>query len=494
MHGAFQVPLVIRGEIVEGGMEFSGRRGSAGFVTPDAREHVDRLALAAPSLLADLYTIDFDDILDFMERLGERLDIESNPHLQQAYSLSSHTSGLSDPILREQYRNIPSLFRRDVVREAAENSIGIDYLEGWVDQPRPAASLTATRIRAFGARTVHIIAGNSPIVSVLTVIRNAITRSDAIIKTPSNDPLTAAAIARTMVELDPDHPLTRHLTVVYWKGGDEALEERLYDPRRIEKIVAWGGFDSVKHITRYLQPGIDLITLDPKHSATIIGDEAFVNDDSLREVATRLALDVGRLNQEACNNARVVYVACGTDPAGLEKARRLGELAFAAMQTLPQELSTPHKAFDPRLRDELYGLRFAAEDFFVIGGRGSEGAFIISQTDIPVDFASMLGCRVGNIVPLDDIETAIRSTNAYTQTIGIYPESLKNELRDRLAYQGAQRLVSLGSAIPVVSRSGPQDGIEPVRRMCKWVTDETTAGDALLRIAAVRNEPVAAEA
>src|SRR3546814_7779333 len=88
-----------------------------------------------------------------------------------------------------------------------------------------------------------------------------------------------------MVEMAPDHPITRHISVAYWKGGDEAIEEAIYDPRGVEKIIAWGGFDSVKHITRYLQPGIDLITQDPKLSGTIIGKEAFADEATLRHVA-----------------------------------------------------------------------------------------------------------------------------------------------------------------------------------------------------------------
>jgi hypothetical protein len=68
--------------------------------------------------------------------------------------------------------------------------------------------------------------------------------------------------------------------------------------------------------------------------------------------------------------------------------------------------------------------------------------------------------------------------NAYTQTIGIYPESLKDELRDTLALHGAQRLVSLGYAADP-SFSLPQDGIEPVRRMVKWIVDERCDPDTV---------------
>jgi Acyl-CoA reductase (LuxC) len=80
---------------------------------------------------------------------------------------------------------------------------------------------------------------------------------------------------------------------------------------------------------------------------------------------------------------------------------------------------------------------------------------------------------VGNLVPIEEIDTAVRSVNAYTQTIGIFPEALKHTLRDRLAYQGAQRLVSLGAAATLQHNLDRQDAIEPIRRTVKWVTEET---------------------
>jgi Acyl-CoA reductase (LuxC) len=484
----FEIPLVIRGAIIPGTLTHVGRRGGASFTTADVSLHLKALSLQRPSDIADLYAISFEEILDFLDRVGERLVLEDNPHLQAAFRLACHTSGLSPSILEHQYAGLHGLFRRDIVREMAELSIGIDYLDGWVEQPRRLGTPTCTRIRAFGARSVHVIAGNAPTIGAMTVIRNAFTRSDAIIKTPSNDPMTTAAIAITMAELDPIHPITRHLTVAYWKGGDETIESYLYDPRKIEKIIAWGGFASIQHISKYIQPGIDLVTLDPKHSATIIGREAFESEERMRETAGLLALDIGNLNQEACMNARVVYVESGTDAEGLARAGRLGELTFEAIQTLPEHLSTAHSAFDPLLREELEGLRYMGDEYRLIGGRGVEGGVIVSQQSDPVDFAHLLSGRVANLVPVDDVERAVRSTNAYTQTVGVYPASLKQKLRDLLAFQGAQRIVSLGGALPIIVRSGPHDGIEPVRRMCKWLTDETTMAPDLLAANGVRRQ------
>jgi hypothetical protein len=484
MADAFHVPLIIRGRIIDdAALEFGGRRGGVRFRAPDVGDHLAALALRTPSLMADLYTVGIDEILDFLVQLGRRLEFDGNRHLQEAFALGCRTSGLADSILRHQFGFIGQIFERDEMRAMIDRSCGIEYLEGWVDQGPCRFPGLRARTRAFGARAVHVIAGNTPLVSVLTIIRNALTRSDAIIKTPSNDPLTAAAIVRTMVEMAPDHPLTRHVSVAYWKGGDERVEQALYDPRGIEKIVAWGGFDSIRHIARYLQPGIDLITQDPKLSGTIIGPEAFADEATLQSVARRLALDIGAQNQEGCVSARVIHVVSGTDETGIERANRLGELTFAALQKLPRHLSTPHSAFDPSLKSEIDGARLNGEDYRVFGGRTNEGAVIVSQEAYPVDFSRSLACRVGNIVPVDSAEQAIRSVNAYTQTIGIYPESMKAELRDRLAFQGAQRLVSLGGAATMQHNMERQDAIEPVRRMCKWITEEAADGPLLEALA-----------
>ena len=468
--GRFAVPLIIRGRVIDSDEVRHGGRGSkVTFTSADVGRYAGQLALASPSALDDLYRLRFEEILDFLEALGERLTLEKNPWIQQAFELSSRTSGLSRPILQTMYESMGHSLRRDTLREVTEHAIGIDYLEGWVE--RPLAGGLISRTRAFGARCVHIVAGNAPGTSVLTIARNAITRGDAIIKTPSNDPLTAAAIARTMIDMAPDHPLTRHLSVAYWKGGDTTLEEQLYHPRHIEKIVAWGGMASIKHVARYIQPGIELVALDPKLSSTLIGAEAFADENTLAFAARALALDGGGLNQEACSNARVVWVQSGTDPEGLARLNRFGELVYDAIQQLPTTTSGPAVRLDAALKDEMEALQLAGDEWYRVIGGGAGGAIIVSQMDEPVDFAPLLTNRVLNLVPTDELDTPVRAVTSYTQTIGIYPESLKRKLRDRLAIHGAQRLVSLGHALAMPNH-GIQDAIEPWRRMCRWVVEE----------------------
>src|SRR5580700_7892126 len=100
---AFKVPLIIRGRIIEGDdVAFGGRGGDASFTAPDVGRYLGELPLSPPSALADLYQLNFDEILDYLERLSERLTL-NNPHLMEAYELSCETSGLGASILRATY-------------------------------------------------------------------------------------------------------------------------------------------------------------------------------------------------------------------------------------------------------------------------------------------------------------------------------------------------------------------------------------------------------
>lgn len=460
----------IRGEEIKDNLvRFAGRDGEASFLVPDPMSIVERLPLRDPGQMRDLYEISFDDIADYLVELGGRLDLAKNTYIQEALEQSYGMTDMTPPLLDRQYREFPLLFTGEMIREMAEVPIGIDFLEGW--QPVQLSDGRVASIRAMGARALHIVAGNSPFVTAISIIRNAITRGDAIIKLPSNDPLTALAIVRTMVEMAPDHPLTKHVSVAYWKGGSEAFEQRLYQPANIEKLIAWGGFASLKHVTRYIQPGLELVSLDPKRSATVIGPEVFASEAAFNEAAVRAAADVGRLNQLGCTSARVIYVACGTDTEGLAKLDRFGEAIYRAIQELPSSISTKPKHFDPELRDNLQNLKHFGDFYHVIGGEDDEGAVIVSHMDEPVDFHTTLAGRTANLVPLDKPGDIVRFMNAYTQTIGVYPESLKGELRDILPLYGAQRMVSLGYA-NTGNPALPQDAIEPTRRICKWIVDE----------------------
>lgn len=462
---ALDVPFVIRGRVVTN-CTVEHVTGATSFRTPDPHDLLSELPLSSRTGMADLHAISLSEIIDFLAALGDRLRLSVNEHVQRAFDVGREVSGLTEPLLRSVYEDeLSAFFDPSRIRDAVERRLGAAYIEGWVHEP--SVDGRDVRVRAFGSRATHVVAGNHPGVTAQTIVRNAVTRSDAIIKTPSNDPVTAVAIAQTMVDLDPDHPITRHVTALHWRGGDEVVERVVFAAPNIDKIVAWGGGSAIRHVASFVGPGVELIALDPKISISLLGSEALATP---AEAARRLALDVGAMNQQGCVSSRVAYL----DVSGIEEmdtlVRTFAEAVFAELQVLPADQSSPAARLPADLRDEIDSALLLG-DPEVVGGGTAAGGVVITWDGRPVDFTAALTDRYVNLVPVRGFAGAIEGISSRTQTCGVYPEDLRTQIRDLLALAGVQRVKPLGVA-GGDHQAIPQDGMEILRRMCRWIVDE----------------------
>jgi hypothetical protein len=486
MNNVIDIPIIARGRVINPGsddaVQFKGR-GGADFRSPDPHKHIHDLILGNTALLADLHDTKMQHVIDFLAELGKRLRLDDNIYLQQSFALALQAGGLAEPILRGVYDGMLHMFEPRALTALVNKTIGINYLDGWVPGEGAYANV---RVRAVGTRQLHITAGNVPVVAGLTIIRAALTKSDCLIKSPSNDPLTANAIARTMIEIDASHPVTKHLAVAYWKGGDEFMDSQIVRTSRIDKITAWGGMSSVKHIQKFLSPGIDLTALNPKYSMSMIGKEALESEEAMEEAATGIAVISGFYNQTACSSTRIVYVESETDDESLERVVELGRKIVAAYATLPPVISTPAAEPNKELEAEMQAVALE-DDFYNVGGNTLTGGFVVSRFSDRVEFFDKLSNRVVNLVPVSDLLDVVKWCDDTTQTVGIYPESIRDRLLNTFALAGVQRMVPLRGGDPleifhnmhVLPPGMPHDGIEPMRRNVRWVIDHRPTESAV---------------
>jgi hypothetical protein len=472
------IPIIARGRLIMPSADdtaiFSGR-GGASFRQADPHKHVHDLVLGNTALLRDLHDTPMAQIIDLLVELGKRLRLDDNALLQDSFALALQAGGLSEPILRGVYDALPNMFERVMLTGLVDKTIGIPYLDGWVSS---GGNYSNVSIRAIGTRQLHITAGNVPVVAAMTIARAGLTKSDILIKSPSNDPLTANAIARTLIELALDHPMTKHIAVAYWKGGDEYMDSQIVRTSRIDKITAWGGMSSVKHIQKFLMPGIDLTTLNPKYSMSMVGRETFESEASMQEAAIGIATLAGFYNQTACANTRVVYVESDTDEESIKKIIELGRKMVAAYARLPPLLSTPFVQPNRELEAEMAAAALE-DDFYHVEGDTLNGGFVVSKFNDRVEFYDKLNNRVVNFVPVDDLSDVLKWCDDTTQTVGIYPEAIRARVLDLFAIAGVQRLVSLSGGDPMkvyadshhMPPGSPHDGMEPMRRSVRWVVN-----------------------
>jgi hypothetical protein len=451
-------PFFVRGRLVEGDdVEHTSRDLGAPFTTP--RLDLDTV-IAPRAELPPLLDVKLAEIIDFLVETGERLALDRNPHMQGCLDLLSATNPLPRRVVENLYRTAPMLLQR----ESLESMISSNFadpavLDGWVT--RTDASGNRGHLRAFPPRMVHMLAGNAPAGCIASIAQGALVKGVNLFKMPSSDPFTTVAVLRTMAEIDGDHPVVRSMSAVYWAGGDESVERTIYRPQFFDRIVAWGGGPAIVNVIKYLGPGIQLVSFDPKSSISMIGREVFDAASTLADVAERVAADTTIFNQEACLASRFVFIEGEREQVEAFCAELAGRLAVdrdfasATAPALPSELRNEVEVMD------------AMGDIKVWGSYDGSGLVILS--DDPVDFHPTN--KTSNVVMVPTLEDAVRYVNVATQTIGVFPWRRKTELRDLVASAGGQRVCRVGTANMHVP-GGPHDAMFALHRFVHWMGDD----------------------
>lgn len=457
--GTVAAPFFIRGKVVEGSdVKIRSRDLGADFTTPA----IDLNAIVTPrSEIPPLLDVPLKEIFAFLAETGKRLHIDRNPHLRECLELLSATNPLPRRVVANMYEIAPYFLSIEML-EGMVNSNFADpaALDGWIT--RTDAHGNKGAVRAFPPRMIHMLAGNAPMGCISSIAQGAVIKGINLFKMPSSDPFTCVAVLRTMAEIDANHPVVRSMTAVYWRGGDEKVERTLYRPQYFDRIIAWGGGDAINNVIKYLGPGIQLVSFDPKSSISMLGRDAFANDDTIAEAAERTAADTTVYNQEACLASRFVFVE--GDKKQIEKycAKLLERLRADRMWASAQAHAMPLE-----LREEIEIMEAMGDGIKVFGRPDGRGLVILS--DRPVDFHP--SNKTSNVVIVPKLEDAVRYVNVATQTIGMWPPEIKAGLRDKLASAGAQRLCRLGTANAHVL-GGPHDAMYPLHRLVHWMGDD----------------------
>ncbi|HEX4432707.1 MAG TPA: acyl-CoA reductase [Frankiaceae bacterium] len=453
MTEAFAVPHVVKGELIHGDEKDYGA-----FQTPAIELNQLVWSRHEPGPAFD---VSLDEVVDLLTEVGKRLDPDTNPWLQESYQRAQLTSNLSARLVEYSYRGLPALFDRPGLEFQLRSELGSFGSDGWQASVDPWGG--SHRIRAFPPRLAHVIAGNTPGTAAITIIRGALTRGVNLLKLGSDDLLTASAILRTMAEVAPGHPVLKSFTAVYWRGGDASVEKAIFRPQYFDKIVAWGGEAAIRNALSYVGPGLELVAFDPKVSISLLGREALASDSAMKESAAAAATDVALYNQAACASSRFIY-AEGEPDELVPWCRLLAEeLGIDRPLSDGSGVSVPAE-----VREAVDGLRFLEPDYRVLGSF-STGVVVLSSE--PVDFHPE--GKVVNVVSVPSLDEAVRFVNVATQTIGLYPAARAEQLRDRLASAGMQRLVGLGSVATKVPGI-PHDGFYPLQRLTRWIVDDAS--------------------
>jgi hypothetical protein len=451
-------PFFVRGELIESNDVIQQSRDlEVSFATPSIP--FDRL-VAPRTEVPPLLNVPLSEIIDFLVLTGEKIRDPKNEFMAECIDRMCSTHVLPREVVGAQAMHAAAyLDRRRLMAEVEQNFPDPRVLDAWV----PKADFTGRKsfVRAFAPRLIHVLPGNSPGVAVKSIAQGAMVKAINLFKMSSSDPFTMVAILRIMAEIDPDHPIVRSMSAAYWRGGDDAVERVLYRPQFFDKIVAWGGGDAINNVVKYLGPGFQLVSFDPKTSISMVGREALADDAVLDLVADLTSMDVMTLNQEACVASRYQFVE-GTQA---EVDRFCAALHKHIARRAAESGDVRPMAMD--MKEEIESLMMMDDEYGVWGKTDGKGLVIRSEE--PVDFHPIN--KTANVVRVDSLDDAVKWVNVATQTVGFYPFERMPIYRDRLAAGGAQRVVHLGEAGPATI-GNPHDAMYPLHRFVHWMVHE----------------------
>jgi long-chain-fatty-acyl-CoA reductase len=301
---------------------------------------------------------------------------------------------------------------------------------------------------------VHVLPGNVPSSTVMSTIRALLTKNVSVLKAASGDPVTPAALALSFAEVDPTHPVSRAVNVVYWPENDPLGREVAY---AADGVCAWGAGAAIEWARANTAPEASFVPFGPKRSVALIGKDA-----DLRAAALGVAHDVSVNDQAACFSMQRVFVEGSPDPL-------VGELESALKHyedlLPPQQLSV----------DDLAALNAARLDYVFNGGKdygaGTRAAIIVAPPDLPIESPLR---RTVLVHPVADLREAYSYVDSGVQTVGAAPWSLLEAHREELARRGVNRFVELGLS-NVFRVGGAHDGMRPLQRLVRYASHESAS-------------------
>jgi hypothetical protein len=446
----------------------------------------DPSALLAPdldALVEQSYDLPVAEVFAQIGRVAEHLD-HDGPLIRAVAGLLRRTSSTPPAFFERAVSGMREAMNADRLRLAVDRELawgahpGSELLDGWVDiGPASAPGLTAQlsglandspplevhahrALRALPTRQLHITAGNSPVVPVISLMRALALKSACLLKLPSGAIVAGSALATAVWLAGAEHPLTRATSIAYWRGGDARMEDVLFSEGAWDRIVVWGAPGSVGAVTA--RAGLTkTITFNPRYGASLIGAEALRDDfdDTVRRAAT----DALVWNQQACIASLVQYVEGSTEDAR----------AFAA--ALAKELGRWETAHpNPRTTDAIAAVRRARRgelrngEWFVTGTPAAPAAAVVLM-DRDFDIAQHPMTRVIVVRPTARLELTVDRLHHAVSQVGVAPESRRQNLRTRICAAGVSAVLPLGEADTPLWAGEPHDSLRPLSELASWV-------------------------
>ncbi len=376
-----------------------------------------------PTLLRNLK---LEELTEFLHKVSE-LWIDENYYLRkQLIEYGSRITRQSRETVKHNLAVILQLisfkeFMEDVVDYEMGNK---KILDDWIQNGN--AEIHAEPL----GRLLHVVSGNVGLAGLYSIVRGILTKNVNVVKMSQKDLLTPYLFIKSFSDVDPEHPVTKAMSAVYWNKDDFVNIDFFCNCSN--GIVAWGGYETIKTYKCRCPVGCEFIEYGPKRGIQII--DYTKNTDRILEL--NIARDISVLDQEACLSPQILFIK--------------GEDLNMFYMRLAKGLSMYNNLWPAAKHsvDHYIHMNYVYKSHQFLGNFAWPGLnrewMIVKCDDLnEVMLDHPLG-RTIFIKEVNDFEECMEYIDNTVQTVGIAPKSLAYELRDRLVEKGVTRIANIG--------------------------------------------------
>ena len=358
-----------------------------------------------------------------------------------------------------------SFIRRQNLEVLLKESLhgNINHLENFIETETINKKLMA---HPHGVIT-HWLAGNVPVLGMISLIQGLITKNTNVIKVPRENgiilPLMINEIAKHSYsenkKIINGLNFAKSCLCVYCSSEDKEGQKALSVNSDIR--VAWGGREAVESVMALPRKyGTHDVIFGPKYSFAVIGRDSFP-EKSINDVAFKLALDASVFEQQGCNSPHTVFVEEGGSVSPLEFARVLSIEMGNVIKRIPK---------NPISADQAYNIVNIRSEYLFTGkvfkSAGTEWTIIFSNEE---GLANACYFRTLFVRPIKNLKEVLKFIEPKKhQTIGLsINEQDKVNFAKEATKLGIERITEVGK---MSVYDNPWDGIFPMNHFVRWVS------------------------
>ena len=338
-----------------------------------------------------------------------------------------------------------------------------------LDSPRANTFKINTSFAYPMGIAVHWIAGNVPVLGVISLFQSLLTKNKSIVKVPQAYkkilPLIFSDLKKNLNyfgKYKSNLEVLLSSTLILYMDRDDDYQKKLSEIADVR--IAWGGLDAIQDISN-LPKKIscrDLI-FGPKLSLAIVGKEKLQTKKDIVKLSNLLANDIFPFDQAGCNAPHNLVIEKGSN----FKTEYIAEIMNSVFKEKIKKISTKNSPIDSYNVLLRKFVNESMKDNFSISSESNlTNIFYSKKNKIIIEeplFARSIFISITK--NLNNIKSHL-PTNI--QSVGTYMSDKKKiELISNLSPYGVDRFPDLGK---MSLYQNPWDGYLPLQSMVRWIS------------------------